>query len=552
MQDTDSFVSTLSSGDNKRWDAIIIGAGAAGSVFAHRLVHAGLNVLLLEMGPRYDDHKNQFVENDTAFFSRVWSNGGYRITGDGFTGAPNLGFGVGGGTLVWTALSLRMFEQDFRMRSVYGRPQGTSIEDWPISLRQLEPYYDRAEAQMGVSGAATPWDSPTRRPLPNPPHSLYRASERLRDGMAREGIRSAPGPVAVASRDYRRQKECLHCGFCRSGCRIDAKYQSDTALLIDAMKTGRLRIMSGAAVTRIDQDKGPNRASGVTFIDIATNTQHKVRAKVVIAANNPIELPRLFLNSRNEHHPSGLGNRYDNIGRNFFSHPSTITLGVVDECMNSAIGFNMGNLVSLDYSHGKGGNRFIGGFNMAALNGSGAGVMAVDPYRSLWGTDLKRKMLNYNNSLIMVSFCEGMPVCDNRITVDADRLDVFGKPQANVHYQLHANDHAVFAEAVGTARRIMRASGAREVYTTDAPFDSHPAGTMRMGLNPRTSVTTADGRVHGLHNVYVGGAALFPTGSSVNPTLTLHALALHSADRILHRHFIRGDADTEVEVEASA
>jgi choline dehydrogenase-like flavoprotein len=533
MQDADSIVSTLSPGRGKRWDAIIIGAGAAGSVFAHRLTRAGLDVLLLEMGPRYDDHRNQFVENDGVFFSRVWNNRGYRITGDGFTGAPNLGFGVGGGTLVWTALSLRMFEQDFRMRSRYGRPDGSSVEDWPIRLRELESYYDRAEAQMGVSGGPTPWDTPTRRPLPNPPHALYRASERLRDGMAREGIRSAPGPVAVASRDYRRQKECLHCGFCRSGCRIDAKYQADTALLIDAMNTGRLRLMSGVAVTRIDQNNGPNRASGVTFVDVATNTQHTVRAKVVIAANNPIELPRLFLNSRNDFAPNGLGNAHDNVGRNFFSHPSTITLGVVDECMNTAIGFNMGNLISLDYSHDRGGNRFIGGFIMAALNGSGAGVMAVDPYRPLWGANLKQQMLSYNNSMLMVSFCEGMPVRDNRITVDPNRLDGFGMPQANIHYQLHANDRAVFSEALATARRVMTAAGASAVFTTDSPFDSHPAGTMRMGNDPRTSVTDRFGRVHGLRNVYVGGSALFPTGSSVNPTLTLHALALRTADHIV-------------------
>lgn len=533
MSDSDSIISTLSSGRGKRWDAVVIGAGAAGSVFADRLTRAGLDVLLLEMGQRYDDHRNQFVENDGVFFSRVWSNRGYRITGDGFTGAPNLGFGVGGGTLVWTALTLRMFEQDFNMRSRYGRPDGTSVEDWPIKLRELEPYYDRAEAQMGVSGTATPWDTPTRRPLPNPPHRLYRASELLRGGMAREGIRSAPGPVAVASRDYRRQKECLHCGFCRAGCRVDAKYQADTALLTDALNTGRLRLLSGVAVTRIDQDNGPNQASGVTFVDLATNTQHKVRAKVVIAANNPIELPRLFLNSRNRFAPDGLGNAYDNVGRNFFAHPSTIALGVVDECMNTSIGYNMGNLISLDYSHDRGGDRFIGGFIMAALNGSGAGVMAVDPYRPLWGKELKQQMLSYNSSLLMVTFCEGMPVRDNRITVDPGRLDAFGMPQANIHYQLHANDRAVFAEALATNRRVMRAAGAKAVYTTDTPFDSHPAGTMRMGDDPRSSVTDRFGRVHGLRNVYVGGAALFPTGSSVNPTLTLHALALRTADHIV-------------------
>lgn len=523
------------------WDAVIVGAGAAGSVFAHELTAAGLKVLLLEMGSRYDDHRAQFVENEAALFERVWSNNDYRVSGDGFTGAPNLGFGVGGGTLVWTALALRFFEHDFRMRSTYGVPPGSSVEDWPIRLRDLEPFYTKAERQMGVSGMVTQWDPPTRTAPPNPPHMLYQGSKLLKQGMASLGIRSAPGPVAVASRDYRRQSACLHCGFCRSGCRIDAKYQSDHALIRKAESTGRLAVLAGAVVTRINQGGAPHRAAGVSFIDSATKASHTVRGKVVVAANNPLELPRLFLNSANPLHPTGLGNQHDNVGRNFFSHLAMIGLGITAQCVETAIGFNMGNLISLDFCRAPSGGDFIGGFVFASLNGAGAGVMAVDPFRPLWGSRLKQAMPDYNNSLLSIAFCEGLPVQDNRITVDPNDRDVWGRPKVNIHYKLHSNDRAVFGEALRTTRYILGAAGAHTIHLTDESFDAHPAGTMRMGNNPRTSVTDRMGKVHGLQNVYIGGSALFTTGSSVNPTLTLHALALRTAE-----HIIREFADNSV------
>lgn len=516
----------------KTWDVVVIGAGAAGSVFAHELTAAGLKVLLLEAGSRYDNHREQFAENELAMWERVWDNSSYAVSGDGFTGAPNLGRGVGGGTLAWTAVALRFFERDFRMRTLSGQPAGTTVEDWPLRLEDIEPYYEKAERQMGVSGAIMPWDSPSRQPLPNPAFGYYRSGVLLEQGMKRLGIRSAPGPVAINSRPYRDRDQCVHCGFCRSGCRIDAKYQSDKVLLESALKTGRLEIRTGAVATKIETPKRRAAANTVVYHDSASATQRRVRAKVVIAANNPMEIPRLFLNSADERQPHGLGNHHDQVGRNFFCHPALVGLGVTPECVNSSVGYNIGNILTLDYCASRDTQRHVGGFSLQSLNGAGAGVQAVDPYRKLWGSQLKEAMQNYNNSLFVVAFCEGMPSYDNRITVDAGRMDVYGAPAAKIHYKLHANDHAVFANASAVSRDVLRAAGADKVFLTDTPFEAHPAGTMRMGLDERTSVTDSYGRVHGMKNVYVGGAALFVTGSSVNPTLTLHALALRTAKHL--------------------
>lgn len=518
------------------WDAIIIGAGAAGAVFASELTKAGMNVLMLEMGRHYQSHRTDFAENELAMWERVWSNAQYNVTGNGFTGAPNLGIGVGGGTLAWTAVSLRFFNHDFKARSTYGQPTGSSVEDWPITLSELEPFYDKAERQLGVSGEISPWDSPSRRSPPNPPFGYYRSSHMLKEGMTKLGIRSAPGPVAINSRNHGNRSSCLHCGFCRSGCRVDAKYQADQVLIKQALATNRLKLLTGVAVTRINQGRSPRLASSVTYVDTSTRSYRSVRGRVIIAANNPIEIPRLFLNSASASHPNGLGNRYGNVGRNFFTHPATVGLGITNECVNGSIGYNIGNIISLDFCRSRNPRDYIGGFALESLNGAGAGVMAVDPYRHLWGNDLKNAMKNYNNALFSIAFCEGLPVRDNRITIDPNRQDAYGANMANIHYELHPNDLRVFAEAVQTTRKIMGAAGAHTVHVTETPFEAHPAGTMRMGNDKRVSVTDKFGRVHGLDNVYVGGSALFVTGSSVNPTLTLHALALHTAQHIKARY----------------
>lgn len=519
----------------RAWDAIIVGAGAAGAVFARELTRAGLRVLMLERGKQYRDHRREFVENELAMWDRVWNNDGYRVTGDGFTGAPNFGHGVGGGTLVWTAVSLRMMEHDFRLRSTYGQPAGSSVSDWPIQLADLQPWYLKAEQQMGVAGATLPWEDPHRPARPFPAFPYYQSSERLAQGMRSLNMRPAPGPVAIASQTRGNRNACVNCGFCRSGCRIDAKYQCDHTLISEASATGRLTLRSNAEVLTIDQTKNARRASGVTYLDMATGQRHRVQGRLLFVCNNPIEMPRLFLNSANRWHPRGLANANDQVGRHFHAHIGTIGVGLTNACLNGSIGYNMGNVITLDRARSHAPQRYIGGFGIESLNGAGAGVLAVDPYHALHGADLKQRMRQYNNSLFAIAFCEGLPAADNRISVDASRRDASGMPQAHIHYKLHDNDKTLFDEANRTLGDLMRASGAHEVHVTPRPFEAHPAGSMRMGDNPDTSVADEYGRVHELDNVYLGGAALFVSSGCVNPTLTLHALALRTCDHVKRR-----------------
>lgn len=517
------------------YDAIIVGTGAAGSVFAYELTKAGWHVLALERGKHYAQHRKDFTENEMSMWRLVWDNAWYQVEGNGFHRTPNLGIGVGGGTLSWTAVSLRFSERDFLFRSRYGRPAGSSAEDWPLSLSELEPYYDEAEAQMGVSGQRGPWDPETRREYPNPPMGYYKSSLLLRDGMARLGIRSAPGPVAINSRPYQGRAQCLNCGYCRSGCRVDAKYQADQVLIAPALATGSLDLRTQALVTRLEMLHSGTHVDGVTWLDLRTHREHRALGKVVIVCNNPIEIPRLFLNSANAFHPEGVGNAHDQVGRHFFCQLGTLGMGITDQALDTSVGHNMGNLMSLDFRESGPEHPSPGGFSLLALNGAGASVLAVDPLRGYMGSELKERMKQYNKSLLLVSFSEGLPSPENRITVDSSRRDPYGQPVAGVSYTLLDNDLRVSSTSVEKTAEVLRASGAREVHVTTPAFEAHPMGTMRMGTDPRASVTNPFGQVHGIDNLFVGGAALFVTGSCVPPLLTLHALALRTA-----RHLVTG------------
>lgn len=517
----------------EHFDAIIVGAGAMGAVYAYELTKAGMKVLAVEKGKYFKDHKQDFVENELGMFPLIWDHSKYEISGGAFDGGPNLGANVGGGTLAWTATSLRMFERDFRFKSQWGVPAGSSVRDWPITKKILRPYYEKAEIQMGVSGVATPWDEEGDIPPPLPSLPLYRSSRVLERTFETLGMRHSPGRVATNSQSYDGRPKCLNCGFCRSGCRVDAKYQADEVMIKPALATGRLTLETESVVTRVNTRSEGRLAKSINYINLKTGTEHIATGKYVILCNNPIEVPRLLLSSTDKFHPNGIGNRLDQIGRNFYAHATCIGIGLTNTDLRSSIGHSMCNIMSLDTCLNTEFDNFAGGFSILSLHGAGAGAIAAYPLSKLNGRGLHERMRLFNNSLVMISFIEALPVEANRITVNRAKLDEFGMPVGVVNYAWHPNDLAAFEGAKKKLAKVLQTAGSQELFLSDI-FESHPLGSMRMGNSPATSATDRFGRVHGVRNLYVGGGCLFVTGGSVNPTLTMHALALRSAKKIIN------------------
>ncbi|NEP00105.1 MAG: GMC family oxidoreductase [Symploca sp. SIO2E9] len=517
----------------QNYDVILVGVGEAGSTLANKLSQAGLKILGIEFGSHLKDHHNNFVENEAGVLNLSWKNFNYTVEGDGFLGIPNLGANVGGGTLVWTAMAFRYFERDFQLKSKYGYRPGLSLADWPLTYQDLESYYTTSEKHMGVACTISPWDDPNRPEYPNPAHCYYPSSKMLEKGMSKLGIRSSAGPAAINSQPYQEREVCLNCGYCRSGCRIDAKYQADKVMLPAALNSGNFELKTESVVVKILTSGNGKKAKGVVYIDKKNQQTHQATAKVVVVCNNPMETVRLFFNSADRNHLNGLGNQYDQLGRYFFAHPTIFGIGVTKQDTSVVAGYNMGNIVSLDFAETRDTDQYIGGFTFVSLNGSGAGVVAVDAFHKLYGQSLKDAMYKFPKSLAMIAFCEGMPTVDNRITVIPDKLDVFGVPVGKINYQLTDNDRLLTKKAVEKMRQVFIAAGAVETYIREDSFETHPMGGMRMGDDPKTSMTDSFGKAHSLDNLFVAGSSLFPSGSSLGPTLTIHALALRTSDYII-------------------
>jgi choline dehydrogenase-like flavoprotein len=221
---------------NETVDFVVVGSGAAGGVIARELSRAGLTVLVFEQGPRlspadfeHDELKYWFLSGITS--DPISSPQTFRKTPAETAKLPRgpnpLMYArlVGGSSNHYTANFWRFHEIDFHERSVYGGISGTAFADWPISYRELEPYYTKVEWEVGVSGLAnaSPFDPPRSKPYPMPPMPVKSSGVLMEAGARKLGLHPFPAPLAIASQPYRGRPACVHCGFCMGfGCEVRA------------------------------------------------------------------------------------------------------------------------------------------------------------------------------------------------------------------------------------------------------------------------------------------------------------------------------------------
>lgn len=538
----------------KRVNAVVVGAGAGGGIVAKELAEAGLTVALLERGKSYtpadcrkDDLRNQRTSALGNAFGPddernprviVDARGQARIVLASEGSYQNNAACVGGGTLSYGAMAWRFMEKDFRMRSTYGAVQGSTLDDWPISYDDLEPFYEKAEWEIGVSGDVVPdpFHAPRRKKLPMPPLPPNKEYLILKPAAQRLGLHPFDIPMLRNSVPYNGRGACMRCRWCVGfACEVNAKCGTQNTVIPKAVATRNCDLRTDCMVKEILTD-ARGRAIGVAYYDAKDRLQEQPADFVVVSAA-AVESARLLLNSKSALHPNGVGNRYDCVGRNLQGHSYSGAYGLFDEEVYDDVGPGAGIAVC-DYNHGNPGL-------------AGGGMLANEfirlPYlftaqipRDIprWGKahkDFMRKA--YKHSMGVKGPVQEMPVFDSRVQLDPEVKDYWGIPVARFSGYKHPHTIEIGRFLADKAEAWLKAAGA--TYTWKQPSGQgisagqHQAGTCRMGNDPKTSVVDKHCRVHDIDNVYVVDGSVHVTNGGFNPVLTIMAIAYYASAQMV-------------------
>src|SRR5438477_6031047 len=350
---------------SEKTDVVIVGVGAAGGILAAELGKAGMKVVGLERGPRLTTA--DFTPHDELrYFQRqelrphnkrqpvTWRPN--RRARANPMGILNYGNQAGGGTVHYGAVSWRLHEDDFRARSQtvqrYGAsaiPNDSSLADWPLTYADLEPFYDRAEYELGVSGKAgnlggrkidggNIFEAPRRREYPLPPLLADQSGLIFEEGAHKLGHHPFSTPRAILSQSYHGRPSCTYCGFCQAfGCHVGAKSSILVTKLPEADATGNFKLITGAMCYRVNSDDS-GRATGVAYLgpDRSDNT---IEADIVILSTFIYDNTRLLLLSKTAKFPNGFANSSGHVGKHFMTHlRARVQIAFDDEYVNVYMG----------------------------------------------------------------------------------------------------------------------------------------------------------------------------------------------------------------------
>jgi gluconate 2-dehydrogenase alpha chain len=559
-------------------DVVIVGVGAAGAILAAELGKAGMKVIGLERGPRLKtadfqlDELRYFQRQDTRPSSKrqpvTWRpNANTRAVP---IASQNYGNQAGGGTVHYGAVSWRMHEDDFRPRSQsvarYGAaaiPEDSSLIDWPLSYADVEPYYDRAEYELGVSGKAgnikgrkieggNVFEAPRAREYPLPPLTMDQSGIVFEEGAKKLGYHPFSTPRAILSQSYDGRPACSYCSFCQSfGCFIGAKSSVLLNKLPEADATGNFKLITNAMCYRVNSDS-TGKATGVAYYghDGSDNT---VEADLVILTPFIYDSTRLLLLSKSAKFPNGLANSSGHVGKHLMTHLNARGFGIFDDrYINIFMGpsaqrHSLDDFNADNFDHS--GLGFIRGAQISVVPadleaGPIAVAMSMNPPPGVprWGAAYRDFIAKYFNRYAgLVAQTENLPYADQAIDLDPDTRDAWGLPAPRMTYDWRRPNELKRIEFMRTKlEEIGRAMGASKVWlagmNAGGPMGHHQGGT-RMGSDPKNSVVNRYGQSWDVPNLFVVGSSTFPSqGCGFNPTLTIQALAYMSSDAIVKRY----------------
>jgi choline dehydrogenase-like flavoprotein len=554
-------------------DICIIGSGAGGGMAAYVLTRAGLNVTLLEAGGPWDN------TTDSAMFTWPYDSprrgastrerpfgewdaciGGWDLEGEPYTVAAGDKFRwwrarmVGGRTNHWGRISLRFGPHDFQRKTLDGLG-----DDWPISYDDLKPYYDKIDRFIGIFGAPLGMpNEPDGIFLPPPKPRCYellikQASERL-------NIPCVPSRLSILTKPLNNRPACHYCGQCGRGCATHSNFSSPSVLIPPALKTGRLKILTGAMAREVTIDDA-GLANGVTYIDKQTARDNHVRARIVVIAGGACESARLLLNSKSSKFPKGLANSSGAVGKYLMDSTGTSVSGFIPKLMDSTPHNEDGvggmhlytpwwlDNSKLDFPRGYhielGGGRRMpnAGFGSGIHNFTSVDVAGRPHAFGGYGKELKNDYRRlYGATVNFAGRGEMIPNADSYCEIDPTVVDKWGIPVLRFHYKWSDYELNQVKHMQETFRAIIQEMGG----TATAPMPSkeegygiaaggriiHEVGVTRMGNDPSTSVLNKNCQAHDVKNVFVADGGPLPSQADKNCTWTILALSMRTAEFI--------------------
>jgi len=563
---------------SEQYDVIVVGSGAGGGMAGYVLANAGIKVLMLEAGPFFDPAKQskqlqwpyesprRGASTTRAFGDFDAAYGGWQIEGQPYTTKDKTEFSwfraqmLGGRTNHWGRISLRMGPEDFQ-------PTDGLTDRWPITYDEVKPFYDKVDKMIGVYG--------TNEGLRNEPDGIFLTPPKprlneifIKNGAAKAGVKVIPGRGSVLTEALPGNKDrgaCFYCGQCGRSCKVYGDFSASSCLVIPAIKTGNLKVITNAMVRQILTGK-EGQATGVSYVDKTDGQEYQLNAKIVVLGASTGESARILLNSKSAQHPGGLANSSGVVGK--YLHDSTgASLGgflpqLMDRKRYNEDGVGSVHIYSpwwldnknLDFSRGYhieyGGGMRMPNYGFGAgtpkMNGlvpdrdgktkdsGGFGATLKDDYRRFYGTQVS-----------MAGRGTAIARKENYCEIDPSVVDKFGIPVLRFNYTWSNEEVNQAKHMQETFQSIMHEMGA--VITTKIPGADtsygleapgkiiHEVGTIRMGDDPKTSALNKWCQAHDCKNLFVVDAAPFVQQGDKNATWTILALSMRTTEYILEQ-----------------
>lgn len=563
---------------SETYDVVIVGSGAGGGMAGYVLANAGIKVLMLEAGVYFDPQKDSqqlkwpwesprrgagttrpFGDFDAAY-------GGWQIDGEPYTTKDKTEFYwfrsrmLGGRTNHWGRISLRMGPRDFQAKDGL-------TDDWPITYDDVKPYYDKVDRMIGIYG--------TKEGLENEPDGIYLPPPKPRlnelyivKGAKKAGVTIIPGRGSVLTEALPGNKDrgaCFFCGQCGRSCKVYGDFSASSCLVIPAVKTGNLKVITNAMVREVITNK-EGLATGVSYVNREDLQEYQVNAKTVILGASAGESARILLNSKSAEHPGGLANSSGVVGRYLHDSTGSSAGGFLPQLMdrkrynedgvgsvhiyspwwldNKKLDFPRGYHIEYgggmhmpSYGFGSGihnMNGVVPGRDGKMKEAGGYGASLKDDYRRFYGTQFG-----------MAGRGTAIARYDNYCEIDPNVVDKYGIPVLRFHYKWADDEIKQAKHMQETFQEIMHnmggaiyggPQGPETNYGLEAPGKIiHEVGTIRMGNDPKKSALNKWCQAHDCKNLFVVDAAPFVQQGDKNATWTILAMSMRTAEYILQQ-----------------